>query len=348
MRLILLAALFFCSALGSSEPYAVVVIGGGPAGLACAIECTRTGYATILLSAPQEGIFAPPLPVTNWPGLSSSNWEEAIGTLQKSFGQYGGMYAGTRALSLKRDPSGFLIRTEQGALRAVCVVIATGRRPPPIPFTISPAKPHRVLSRLWDESFLTDKDVVAVIGTGPLATTCAIKSATRAKRVFLFRQPLSAKVPSEEALIQQFPKITRLYGSVVTGIIEHDEDTVVEYAQQGSKLVAKATWVVIANEWIPNSEIVRSFAPIDSNRAIIVQGPEGLTATPGLFACGEVSSTHHLPGIFASAEGVQTAQAVRDFLIERGILPTPPHEEAKASSSPRQETPSEATPEEPK
>ena len=336
MRLILFLILFFCPAFASFEPYAAVVIGGGPAGLSCAIECARTGYKTILIDAPQEGVFAPSLPITNWPGFPSPHWGEAIGTLQMSYSRYGGMYAGTRALSIKKDLSGFLVATEKGAFHAASVIVATGRRPPPLSFKIIAAHPSRVLSRLWDESFLTQNDIVAVVGAGPQAAESAIRAAGRARQVYLFRQPLLSLDPFEEALIQQVPRITRMYGSKVTGIMESKEGVTVEYMKRGSRLILKGTWVVMANEWTPNSEIARTLVPCDSAGAIIVQGLEGLTSVPGLFACGEVSSTQALLGILASADGVRTARAVCSFLMEQGFLPKPKQEEEKALPVPQE------------
>ena len=342
MRLFFLLA-FFCPALASFEPYAAVVIGGGPAGLSCAIECARTGYKTVLIDAPQEGIFAPALPVTNWPGFPSPHWRGAIGTLQMSYSRYGGVYAGTRALSIKRDLSGFLVTTEKVAFRAVSVIVATGRRPPAPPFKVVAAHSSRVLSRLWDESFLTQNEIVAVVGSGSQATESAIRAAARSRQVYLFRQPLLAMDPSEETLIEQVPRITRMYGSKVTGVIENKEGVTIEYMKHSSKLILKGNWVIIANEWTPNSEIARSLVPCDSAGAIIVQGLDGLTSVPGIFACGEVSSTQALQGVLASADGVRTALAVCSFLMRQGFLPTPKQEEERA---PPREEPTRAEPKE--
>ena len=249
--------------------------------------------------------------------------------------------AGTRALSIKREAAGFLITTEGGTFHATAVVVATGRHPPPIPFKTIPAKPGRVLSRLWDESFLTQKDTVVIIGPGSAATESAIRAAVRAKRVFLFRQPLLPLDLSEEASIQRFPKISRLYGCRVTGIIEGKEETTVEYMKRGSKLILKATWVALAQEWVPNSEIVRTLVPCDSSYAIVVRGPEGLTSVPGLFACGEVSTTQPLLGILASAEGVQTAQGVCAYLAEGGVVPVSRQQEEPKAAPPATQEESE-------
>ena len=338
MRLIFLLAFFCCCpAFASPEPYAIIVIGGGPAGFSCAIECARTGYKTMLIDAPQEGVFAPPLPVTNWPGFPSPDWKGALGTLQMSYIRYGGMYSGTRALSIRKDPSEFSVTTEKGVFHGTSVIVATGRRPPPLSMKIIAAHSSRVLSHLWDESFLTENDIVAVVGTGPQATESAIRAALRSRQVYLFRQPLLSLSRLDESLIQQVPKITRMYGSKVTGVTESKEGVTIEYMKNGSKLILKGTWVIMANEWTPNSELARTLVPCDSAGAVIVQGLDGLTSVPGLFACGEVSSTQALPGVLASADGVRTARAVCSFLMGQGLLPKPKQEEAKAPPPPKEE-----------
>jgi thioredoxin reductase len=340
MKLVLTLLLLVCPALAllATDRYQVVVIGGGPAGLSCATECARAGYQTMLLDASQEGIHTYPLPITNWPGFPSANWPTAINTLQLAYGRVGGLLTRTRALSIKRNFGDFQITTQNGAFRANVVVMATGRRPCPVDFEITPTEPGRILSRLWDESFLKQTDVVVVIGPGSLATDSAIRAAQRAKQVYLFRQPLVLPTdPLEETTMLQFPKIHRMYASKVTGIIEAQRTATVEYTEYGSKLVLNATWVILAREWLPNSESAYPLVPCDSTRAIIVQGPGGLTAVPGLFACGEVCSTQPLLGVLSSAEGVRTAQSVCSFLIAQKVLPKPRLGESKAP--PSEETP---------
>lgn len=326
------------------ERYPVVVIGGGPAGFSCATECARTGYKTMLLDASQSGIFTRSLPVNNWPGFRSANWPAALATLQTAYSKVGGYLTKTRVFSIKRNFGDFTITTEDGAFRANAVVIATGRRPQPVPFKITTSDPGRILSRLWDESFLTQNDIVAVIGPGPVATESAIRAAERAKRVYLFRQPLSAIDPSEERMILQFPRISRMYATQVTSVAGASTGATVEYVQGGSKLVLRTHWVILANEWAPNSEPALPLVACDSAHAIIVQGTGGQTSVSGIFACGEVSSTKPLLGVLASAEGVRTAQSVCAFLMEQRVLPTPMQQEVKALTAPAPEE--EAQPEE--
>jgi thioredoxin reductase (NADPH) len=299
----------------------------------------------MLFDASQDGIFTRALPINNWPGFHPANWSTAIATLQTAYAKVGGLTTKTRALSIKRNFGDFTITTKDETFRANVVVIATGRRPQPVPFKITTSDPGRILSRLWDESFLTQNDIVAVIGPGPIATESAIRAAERAKRVYLFRQPLSVIDPAEERVILQFPKISRMYATQVTGVIETSKNATVEYVQGGSKSVLRATWVVLANEWTPNSEAALPLVPCDSTHAIIVQGPGGQTAVPGIFACGEVSSTGHLLGVLASAEGVRTAQSVRAFLMGQHVLPTPTQETVKVLSvpAPEEEMQSEET-----
>jgi thioredoxin reductase len=146
-------------------------------------------------------------------------------------------------------------------------------------------------------------------------------------------------------MILQFPRITRMYATSVTGIIETAKNATVEYVQRGSKLVLNTTWVVLANEWTPNSEAAPPLVPRDSTHAIIVQGPGGQTAMSGIFACGEVASTAPLLGVLASAEGVRTAQSVCAYLMGQRVLPTPMQEEVKALTVPPQEE--ETQPEKP-
>lgn len=307
------------------KSFAVVIIGGGPAGLSCATACAKVGYPTLVCDEEKSGVIYPDIAVTNWPGLPQMTWQKAAGELRKDFTKHGGMFAYTHVKAITKNQGIFHINTDMGIFHAPAVVIATGKLPPPkrIPITIE--NPTRVLSRLYDASALYPSDTVIIIGNteNTLSTACLV--AARVKRVYLFLQPPWKSTGSiVERIARKLPTVTWMKSDRITSITGLKGKAIVEFQRMGSKIVQEASWVIFAEEWVPQSALLRGLGQRDSSGAIVTFGTSGNTATIGLFACGEVASHGFLHGISSAADGLNTSTSVCQFLLDRSPLPIPP------------------------
>lgn len=331
---LLLCSLFTAATLGGQEmprSYAVIVIGGGPAGLACATACAKSGYGTLVCDKERGAILHPDLPVTNWPGLPSMPWKAVVEGLRKELDQCGGTFVATGVKSINRNQGMFHVTTGAGVFHAPALVMATGRQPSPMKFPVNTELPTRVVSRLYDPSFLRPTDTVILIGSGEYALSCAIRMATKVKQIYLFLQPpFTSTGTAVERIAKKLPSITWMYSDAIRTVNSYKDKVVVEYLSKKTKAIQEASWVVFATEWIPQSYLVAGQTKTDSTGSIITYSQTGATETSGLFACGEVTSPGVLTGIAAAAHGLATSNAVCQFLAERYPLPqprTPPNDE---------------------
>ena len=323
----LLLFLVLCSSLFSQPPipsYAVIVVGGGAAGLSCATECAKMGFSTLVLDHPLEPL-SPERSVTNWPGLQPQPWEKTIEGLRKEYERNGGEFQLAEVTKVARGANQFRLTTDKGQFQSVAVVIATGKQPPEFPVAIPSQKPVRVFQRYWDFSPFTRDDSVIVIGNSTLGLKAAIQIGFRVNKVMLFMQPPWQPSGSTlERVAQNIDTISWMKADRFVSIIPQEKSVLLSYSRKGSTLTQKATWLVLSESWIPQVEPFKPFVQLDSSGAIVTQGETGSTKTPGVFACGDVASAEEMFGVQAAASGLRTSWPVALYLLEHGATTTTP------------------------
>lgn len=328
------------SSLFSQPPipsYALIVVGGGAAGLSCATECAKMGFSTLVIDTHHERQ-SPETTVTNWPGMQPQGWGKAIEGLRKEYERNGGTFQQAEVTKVVRGANQFQLTTDQGPFQSVAVVIATGKRPPELPVGISSQKQVRVFQRYWDFAPFSPDDSVIVIGNSPLGLKAALQISFRVSKVMLFMQPPWQPSGSTlERLAQSFETISWMKADRFISIIPQDKSVLLSYSRKGSTLIQKASWIVFAEPWISQVGPFQPFVQLDSTGSIVTQGETGSTKTPGVFACGDVSSDQEVLGIQAAASGLRTSWPVALYLLEHGVttttpapLPPPPPEKEKA------------------
>ena len=191
----------------------------------------------------------------------------------------------------------------------------------------------RIFQRLWNDSFIKPNDTIAIIGEKERAVPAAIQASMRAKKIYLFLDPPSKSSGEPiERTARKIASIAWMAHEGIVGVRGLKEKAVVEFALKGSKMVQDVTWVVFVTDWIPTSTLVQNLVRCDSSGAIVTSGSTGATSTPGLFACGEVTSRTPLPAIAAAANGLGTSLSVCQFLLDVGIPPTRPKPEVQEPS----------------
>lgn len=334
---------FFPLLLFSQAPpsYSVIIVGGGASGLSCATSCVKMGFSTLVIDTPQSAV-DPGLDVTNWPGHEPAPWDKTINALRKEFEKQGGTLAQTAVTKLNLVRNKFQVTTDNGSFQAVAVVIATGKQPPEFPLAIPTKKPIRILQRLWDCSIFSRDDAVIVIGNSQLGLKAAIQISFRVNKVMLLmRPPWQATGSALERTIQKLDTISWLKAGRLTSFIPQEKSVLLTFSHNRSTLVQKASWIVIAEEWVAETKPFHSLVQVDSTGAIVTQGETGITKTPGLFACGEVASNREMLAVEAATSGIRTSWPVALYLVEQGVIPIPPEKTEPPPKEKKAELPSE-------
>ncbi|MGA9659882.1 MAG: NAD(P)/FAD-dependent oxidoreductase [Asticcacaulis sp.] len=270
----------------------VIIIGGGPAGIACAIWLKKLGVAAVLLEASDRlGGLQTLSPYENlWiPGVQGLTGQQVAASLAE--------HAETEAIDIRLNclvlsvtAKGHKVTTSQGDFAATCLVIATGTRPRSAGFqatdrvAIGPGLPMEALD-------VADKRV-AILGGGDNAFDQARFVRDRGGDPVIFtRTPPRAQKLLQEAI----PDVP-----VVVGHFKAD---------QQSMMVNDEAFDVFGIMYGFEAVVPSGIAP-DMTDGYVRVDRDGLTSISNIYACGEVTNYWHPCVATACAHGIQVAKQI--------------------------------------
>jgi thioredoxin reductase (NADPH) len=307
----------------------VIIIGGGPTGLAAAVYTGRSLLKTLVLEKNIPGgqiVFS--AAIDNYPGfadgISGYDFTDAFLRHAKRFGAEVRTGAGGEKITRNEDGSFTVGLTNGQSVTAKAVILATGRHP------------RKLDVPGYDEYFGAGVSVCATCDGAffkgqPVAVVGGGNSAVE-EGFFLTRYASEIKsvhrrdhFTAQKILIEEYthaPNVTPVWNSVVeeiygkangpqkevTGMRVRDIQT-----DKSSEFDVNAVFVFIG--WLPNSDIVKDFPGVKldaENRIITNELME--TGVPGLYAAGDlcVRPIYQLANVVA--DGVQAAVSVEKYL----------------------------------
>jgi thioredoxin reductase (NADPH) len=300
--------------------YEVVIIGGGPAGLAAGLYTSRAGLKTLLM---ERGLFGGQIvnarQVDNYPGFPEgiSGFDLAALMHQQAV-KYGLETASADVTAIK--PGGtYSVVTTEGNFEAQAVIIAAGSE-------------HRKLGVPGEEKllglgvsycatcdgfFFRGQDV-AVVGGGDTAITDALELSQYASSIYLIhrRDQLRAGQVLQERVLAQ-PKLKFIWDTVVEEITGDDKVNGLRLrnVKTGKVFTLSVSGVFVAVGLEPNSQCFADIVKLDEAGHIITNEFMA-TSAPGIFAIGDIRKNSARQ--IASAVGDGATAAIAAFKYLRG------------------------------
>jgi len=275
----------------------VVVVGGGPAGAACALWAHQMGLAVLLLEAsPAIGGLQRRSPYENvWvPGVQGKTGQEIAAAMQAHVDAVGVRYmTRTRVQSIQRGENSWSVECEGSRHQGRRIVIATGSSPRAGGFRESDRVgigPGLSMERLD----VVDKRV-AILGGGDNAfdqAAFAMRRGARIVDVYCRRDPRAQRVLQRKVPLR----------SVRVGTFEADQCSMtvngIHYDIFGVQFGFEPNRPDGLN--LPSRD---GFVDVDQQGAV--------AGFPGLFAAGEVTNYWHPCVSTSYAHGVQVAKSIQ-------------------------------------
>lgn len=296
--------------------YDIIIIGGGPAGLAAGLYASRRNLRTLVIFQLLGGQMSYAPSVENYPGSSPIPGVKLAEKMKKQAKKFGCQFKMETVVDLDLKGEIKKVKTTEKQYKARAVIIATGSH-------------YRKLESEGEDRFIgkgvsycancdgplyTGKKV-AVIGGSDTAVKSALYLSEIASETFLIhrRDQLRAEEANQENLKKSSVKIIwnsvvdRIEGDkFVNKIIIKDVNT-----NETKELAVDGVFVEIGE--IPTTEIVKAAGVEINDKNFIKVNDKFETNIPGVFAAGDVTGSF-AQIVVAAAEGAETATNAYLFL----------------------------------
>ncbi|GAV26079.1 thioredoxin-disulfide reductase [Carboxydothermus islandicus] len=302
------------------ETRELVIIGGGPAGLAAAIYGARAALNPLILERGVPGGQAATTEwIENYPGFEDGiGGFELMVHMHRQAEKFGAEFKNADVMGIKKENGIFILNTSTGEIGAKTVIIATGAEPKELGVPGEREFRGRGVSycATCDGNFFRGK-TVAVVGGGDSALEEAIYLTKLVEKVYLIHRRegfRAAKVVQQRAKAN--PKIEFVLNTVVEEIAGERkvEKVVVKNVQTGEKSEIPVDGVFIYVGLKPNTAFLEGFLELENG---YIKTDENMaTAIPGLFAAGDVRLKDLRQVVTAVADGAQAAVSAEKYLEE--------------------------------
>lgn len=307
--------------------YDLLVIGGGPAGLAAGLYASRGGLKTLLIEKMGAG---GPIGITetieNYPGfpdgISSHELMDRMAAQAAKFGLVTKTFCCGMGLSVEDNVKRVQVDTEEpNEYTAKAVIVAAGGHPSRLGVKGEKEFTGKGISycATCDGPLFKDKRIL-VVGGGNAALEEALFLSRFASELMVShrRDELRAdKVLQDRAFAE--PKIKFLWNTELREIRGEMvvKEVVLENNKTGATEVvpAEGVFIYVGNE--PNSEFVRGLLKLDE-RGYILTDENMQTSVEGIFAAGDVRKGRLRQIVIAAAEGALAAVTAEKYVASLG------------------------------
>jgi thioredoxin reductase (NADPH) len=300
----------------------VIIVGGGPAGLAAAIYCGRALRKTLVLEKKVFGgqiIFSDI--IENYPGFAEPIVPaDLMEQMAKQGERYGVVLENDEALGLVREGENWRVDVYQNAYTAKAILYAAGSTHR---FLGVPGE-QELLGRgvsvcaTCDAPFFRGKKV-AVLGGGDTALYEALHLAKFASEVTLIhrRDQLRAERILQERVFKN-DRIKVLWDSEVLRFQGGQTLEALEVRNKKTNRVEPMAYdgAFLAIGTIPNTGLLKDLVQLDEN-GYVVTDISLRTAARGLFVSGEVIKGNRRQVAISVGMGVQAALNCEEYLASR-------------------------------
>jgi alkyl hydroperoxide reductase subunit F len=302
------------------EIYDLIVIGGGPAGVAAGIYAARQKLNTLLITKSFGGqITRKAIEIENYPGFKEISGFGLIKKFTEHLKKFEVKILEDSVVKVKKINQVFSVVTKRRKkLKAQAVIIASGADPRLLEVPGEKKYIGRGVSycTACDAPLFANKEVV-VIGGGNAGFEAAIALSKWAKKIYIleyFSKVIADKINQDR--IKKTRKVQVLTDAIlkkikgkkfVDSIIYQDRKT-----KKMKTLRVEGVFVEIGSQ--PATSFLKGLVDFNKKDEIVVDPKTAQTKTFGLFAAGDVDCVPYKQIVIAAGEGAKAALSASDYL----------------------------------
>jgi len=298
----------------------LIIIGGGPAGLAAGIYAARARISTLLIEKGLPGgqIVNAEL-VENYPGFPNGiSGAELVSLMEMQAVKYGLEITMAEVAGVSANGTDKFIKTDRDEYNAKAVIIASGSEYARLNVRGEDEFRGKGVSycATCDGAFFRDK-AVAVIGGGDVALNDALfltRFTSNVKVIHRRDQLRATKILQERAFAE--PSIGFIWDTVVEAISGegHVDRLQLRNVKTGAKSALETYGVFIAVGFRPNTGYLSGFLSL-SPEGFVVVNSRLETSVSGIFAAGDIRVGSPRQVVTAVGDGATAAILAQDYIL---------------------------------
>src|SRR3990167_560770 len=306
--------------------YDLIIIGGGPAGVAAAVYAARKHLKTGLIAEEIGGQSTVSEGIENWIGSPKIHGQELAklfkAHLEAVKGDMVELALGERVVKLEKSSEGFIVTmvkagrapggtSTSASGRSVLVVSGAGRRKLDVPGAEKFENKGVTYCASCDGPLFSGMDV-AVVGGGNAGFESAAQLLAYCKSVTLLNR--SDTFRADEITLEKVLKNPKMRAIKNVEVIEVKGDKFVEglvYKDaNGEEHELKASGIFVEIGQLPNTNFVKGLVELDPVGRVKIDPITGKTNVPGIWAAGDCTDVLYHQNNIAAGDAVRALEDI--------------------------------------
>jgi alkyl hydroperoxide reductase subunit F len=301
--------------------YDLIIIGGGPGGVAAGVYAARKKMKTLLITDSFGGQSVVSADIQNWIGEQSISGYDLAKKLEAHLRAQEGIeiVEDDLVLAAAKTATGFSLTTKKNQsfeTKNILLMSGSRRKKLGIPGEKEFDGKGVVYCSTCDAPLFKDK-AVAVVGGGNSALESVIDLLPYASKISLvIRSEVLKGDPTTQDKIRNHPGVEILFNAIaqevkgknlVTGLLYKD-------AKSGAVKELAVDGVFVEIGLVPNSDFVKDLVARDDYGAVIVNAKTQETSCPGIWAAGDVSDVLYKQNNISAGDAIKAVLNVYDHV----------------------------------
>ncbi|MBU1046475.1 FAD-dependent oxidoreductase [Patescibacteria group bacterium] len=301
--------------------YELIIIGGGPAGIAAGVYASRKKIKTLVLAESFGGQSVVSSEIQNWIGSITISGQQLAKDLEGHLRAYADDTVDIKkekVTDIKKEDNIFKVSTPEEDYSGKTILVTTGsnRRKLDVPGAKEYENKGIVYCASCDGPLFTGKDVV-VIGGGNAAFESASQLLAYVKSVTLLNR--SDKFKADEITVSEISKMENFYPILNAEISEIRGETFVNEISYKNKLTGKiinlpTEGVFVEIGSVPVTGFVKDLIELNKYGAIITDPVTQRTSQEGIWAAGDCTDGLYQQNNIAVGDGIKALENIYSYI----------------------------------
>lgn len=305
--------------------YDIIVIGAGPAGLSAAIYGARARFNVLILEEKEiGGQISITSEVVNYPGIKKTSGSKLTSDMEQQAKAFGAKFQYAKVVDVDFSGEIKIIHTDQGDIKTLGVIIATGSNPRMVGFPGEDEFKGRGIAycATCDGEFFQGMDIF-VVGAGYAAAEEAMFLTRYAKKVTIIaREPQFTCALSIAQEVENHDKIQVKFNTEVVKVggdnnlkyaVFHNNETGETWEYQAEQGTTFGIFIFIG--YAPASSVFKNHIQLDE-QGYIITTPELSTNVKGVYAAGDICVKKLRQVVTAVSDGAIASTNLEKYVEE--------------------------------